>query len=152
MKKEYDQYNTLQEINDIADKLLNNNEPEKVKALAKEKGIDSYMVELYLTGEIPLLVMDAMTGANAKLDVEVMELDNRNTELGAGIAEYMKQQAMESEKIAEAIMNPDKHLGDVCKKAWKEAEKRKKGNCVYIPPFEIFQMAKAYYLDKGAEG
>lgn len=148
-EKEYAQYNTLQEINDLADKLLNDNEPEKVKALAGEKGLDPYMTELYLTGQLPLLVMDTMMGADAKLDTEVRELPEQNAELGAGIAEYMKQQVMEDEKLAEAVMDPDKHLADVCKKAWEEARTRKKGNCVYIPPFEIFQMAKAYYLDKG---
>ncbi len=147
-KKEYERYNTLKEINDMADRLLNDNETEKVKALAEEKGLDFYTVEMYLTGQLPLLVMDAMTGANAKLDVEVRELDDENKELGAGIAEYMKQQNMENEKIAKAVMNPDKHLEDVCKKAWDEARERKKGNCAYIPQFEIFQMAKAYYLDK----
>lgn len=146
-KKEYEKYNTLQEINDLADSLLNNGRQEEVKVLAEEKGLDSYMAEMFLSGELPVLIMDVMTGAVAKLDSETRELDGRNTELGAGIAEYMKQQAMESEKIAEAVMSPDKHLKEVCEQAWKEAESRKKTNCVYIPPFEIFQMAKAYYLD-----
>lgn len=146
-KKEYEKYNTLQEINDLADSLLNNGRQEEVKVLAEEKGLDSYMAEMFLSGELPVLIMDVMTGAVAKLDSETRELDSRNTELGAGIAEYMKQQAMESEKIAEAVMSPDKHLKEVCKQAWKEARSRKKTKCVYIPPFEIFQMAKAYYLD-----
>lgn len=146
-KKEYEKYNTLQEINDLADSLLNNGRQEEVKVLAEEKGLDSYMAEMFLSGELPVLIMDVMTGAVAKLDSETRELDSRNTELGAGIAEYMKQQAMESEKIAEAVMSPDKHLKEVCEQAWKEARSRKKTNCVYIPPFEIFQMAKAYYLD-----
>ena len=134
-EKEYAQYNTLQEINDMADRLLNDNEPEKVKALAEEKGLDPYMTEMYLTGQLPLLVMDAMTGANAKLDTEVKELPGQSAELGAGIAEYMKQQVMENEKLAEAVMDPDKQLKEVCQKAWEEAKTRKKGNCVYIPPF-----------------
>lgn len=147
-KKEFEKYNTLQEINDLADSMLNNDEPEQIKALAEEKGLDPYMVEMFLSGQLPVLVVDAMTGASAKLDVEVRELDDKNAELGTGIAEYMKQQALENEKIAEAVMNPDKHLEDVCKQAWEEAKSRKKGNCAYIPPFEIFQMAKAYYLDE----
>ena len=147
MKKDYEKYNTLQEINDLADRLLNDGKREEIKALAEEKGLDSYMAELFLSGELPVLIMDAMTGAVAKLDSETRELDGRNTELGAGIAEYMKQQAMESEEVAKAVMNPDKHLKEACERAWKEAESRRKTNCVYIPPFEIFQMAKAYYLD-----
>ncbi len=148
IKKEYENYNTLHEINDLADSLLNNNEQEKIKALAEEKGLDPYMAEMFLNGELPALVPDAMTGALGKLDAEVRDLDDKNVELGAGIAEYMKQQVMENEKLASAVMDKDKHLEDVCKQAWKEAESRKKGNCAYIPPFEIFQMAKAYYLER----
>lgn len=146
--KEYENYNTLQEINDLADRLFNDGEQEKIKILAKEKGLDPYMVDMYLDGQLPALIPDAMTGAVGKLDVEIEKLDYKNRELGAGIAEYMKQQVMENEKLASAVMEKDKHLEDVCKQAWKEAKNRKKGNSAYIPPFEIFQMAKAYYLDR----
>lgn len=149
-EKKYSDYNTLQEINDLADRLFNNDEKEEIRVLATEKGLDEYLCEMYLNGQMPALVPDAMTGTAAKLDMEVSELEKDNMELGTGIAEYMKQQAMEKEEIAEAVMQPGKHLEDICKMAWEEAKKRKKGRCVYIPPFEIFQMAKAYYLKRGS--
>ena len=97
-----------------------------------------------MAGELPTLCPDAATFAVGKLDKEVAEYKSM-PELADGIAEYMKQQVQDNEQLAAGVIA--KPLKDLCDQVYEEAKKRKKGNCAYIPPFEVFQMAKAYYLE-----
>lgn len=144
-EKKYGDFDSVEELNQKAAELATNEA--ELNILAQENGIDLVFVEMLLHHEMDVLVPDAMTAAIGKLDVEVAALDSKNQELGQGIAEYLKQKAMEDEQLARAIRKNGKKLEDVCKKAWDEASKRKQGNCAYIPPFEIFQMARAYYME-----
>lgn len=139
----YGEFDSMEEINSKALELKG--EPAKLKELAKENGIGKDMVELFEAGYLPELIPSPDIAAIGKLEVEVAALDNNNAELGSGIADYLKQKAMEDKQIARAIRKKGKKLEEVCKQAWEEAGKRKKGNCAYIPPFEIFQMARTYY-------
>lgn len=146
---EYGEMDSLEELNAKADELKAAGDSEGVIRLAKENGIDEDLADMYIQGMLPTLCPDLMTAAVGKLDVEIKELDSKNSEVGTGIAEYLKQKAMEDDDIARAIRKKGKDLSELCESVWKEAEKRKKegSRCVYIPPFEVFQMARAYYLE-----
>lgn len=143
----YGNMDSMEELNAKAKELKNEGKQEEVIALAKENGIDKDLADMFNQGILLELCPDVMTAAIGKLDVEITKLSNKNHEVGAGIAEYMKQKAMEDDEIARAIRKSDKSLSTICDNVWKEAEKQKNGNCAYIPPFEVFQMARAYYLE-----
>ena len=144
---EYGEMDSMEELNAKAAELKSEGDDEAVGKLAKENGIDADLADMYIQGILPELCPDVMTAAIGKLDVEITKLSNKNHEVGAGIAEYMKQKAMEDDEIARAIRKSDKSLSTICDNVWEEAEQRKNGNCAYIPPFEVFQMARAYYLE-----
>ena len=50
-----------------------------------------------------------------------------------------------SSTIAMKILAEDKSLKTIYDKIWDEARKRRKGNCAYIPPEEVFAMVDEYY-------
>lgn len=137
------EFNSAEEINAKADELLNAGDIEGIKTLCKENGIDEEFVELFRHGEIPILV-DAQMAAVGKLDME-MASATKDKELYQAVGEYMQSQC-EVEEIAIAVRKQGKKLSDVINFMWEEAKKRKEGNHAYIPPFEVYQMAKAYYL------
>lgn len=134
---------TLEELNTKAEELFNKGDKKGLKELAKENGLDTYLAEAYANGELPILCPDTATLACGRLELEAAK--ESMVELAQGIAEYLEQQVQEDEELAKGIIA--KPLKDLCNKVYAEAKQRKKGNCVYIPPFEVFQMAKAYYLD-----
>lgn len=135
---------SLEALNEKAEQLFNANQRKEIEDLAKENGLDAYLVDMYMAGELPMLCPDAATFAVGKLDKEVAEYKSM-PELADGIAEYMKQQVQDNEQLAAGVIA--RSLKDLCDQVYEEAKKRKKGNCAYIPPFEVFQMAKAYYLE-----
>lgn len=143
----YGEMNSMEEINAKANELKAAGDKDGVLELAKENGIDKDLADMYMQGYTVQLCPDLMTAAAGKLDVEISRLETKNSEVGAGIADYLKQKAMEDDEIAIAIRKKGKSLKEICDKAWSEANKRRKGNCAYIPPFEVFQMARAYYLE-----
>lgn len=140
----FGEFDSMEQINSRAQELKG--EPEQLKELAKENGIELELADMYLQGFLPELIPSPDVAAIGKLDVEVAALSDKNMEVGSGIADYMKQKAAEDEKIARAIRKKGKSLEKICKDVWDEASKRRKGNCAYIPPFEVFQLARAYYL------
>ena len=140
----YGEFGSMEEINQKAKELKG--EPDKLKELAKENGIDVNLADMYLQGFMQELIPSPDVAAIGKLDVEVAALSDKNMEVGSGIADYLKQKASEDVNMARAIRKKGKSLKIICEDIWKEASKRKKGNCAYIPPFEVFQLARAYYL------
>lgn len=138
----FGEFDSMEELNAKANEL----NQKQLQEFAHENGISEDMVEMFTQGILPVLVPDPMTAAIGKLEVEVAALSEKNMEVGNGIAEYLKQKAMEDDTLARAIRRKGKNLQQICEDVWKEASKRKKGNCAYIPPFEVFQMARAYYM------
>lgn len=140
----YGEFDSMEEINSKALELKG--DPAKLKELAKENGIEEDMADMFLAGYLPALIPSSDIAAIGKLEIEIAVLDSKNMEVGSGIADYLKQKAAEDETIARAIRKKGKRLEAICKEIWDEAAKRRKGNCAYIPPFEVFQLARAYYL------
>ena len=62
MFEKFGEMSSCEEINELADNLLNEGDKKSLKAMAKENGIEEGYVEAYLLGEIPQLC-DPMTAA-----------------------------------------------------------------------------------------
>ena len=73
MFEKFGELNSFGEINELAENLFNEGDTESLRAMAKENGIQSDFVDMYLQGEIPALC-DQLTAALGKIDVEVAEL------------------------------------------------------------------------------
>ena len=73
MFEKFGELNSFGEINELAENLFNEGDIESLKAMAKENGIQSDFVAMYLEGDIPVLC-DQLTAALGKIDVEVAEL------------------------------------------------------------------------------
>lgn len=76
-----------------------------------------------------------------KITDEMMKLDDP---VAQGIEEYLTG-ICTTESVASRILDPSKKLEEIHKKVWDEARKRKKGNCAYIPPQEVYEMVRSYY-------
>lgn len=55
MFEKFGELNSFGEINELAENLFNEGDTESLKAMAKENGIQSDFVDMYLQGEIPVL-------------------------------------------------------------------------------------------------
>ena len=78
-----------------------------MRAMAKENGIQSDFVDMYLQGEIPALC-DQLTAALGKIDVEVAELKPK--EIMEDWVEYLRGQCMENELLAFNVRKKGKSL------------------------------------------
>ena len=97
MFEKFGELNSFGEINELAENLFNEGDTESLKAMAKENGIQSDFVDMYLQGEIPVLC-DQLTAALGKIDVEVAELKPK--EIMEDWVEYLRGQCMENELLA----------------------------------------------------
>lgn len=62
MFEKFGELNSFGEINELAENLFNEGDTESLKAMAKENGIQSDFVDMYLQGEIPGAVRSADSG------------------------------------------------------------------------------------------
>lgn len=95
------------ELNELAENLFNEGDTESLRAMAKENGIQSDFVDMYLQGEIPVLC-DQLTAALGKIDVEVAELKPK--EIMEDWVEYLRGQCMENELLAFNVRKKGKSL------------------------------------------
>nr|AHF24050.1 hypothetical protein [uncultured bacterium Contig643] len=79
--------------------------------------------------------------AIAKITKEAMEI---NDPVAFGIEEHLTE-ICTSSSVAMKILAEDKSLKGIYDKVWAEARKRRKGNCVFIPPAEVYAMIDEYY-------
>lgn len=107
MFDKFGEMNSCQEINELAENLLNEGDTESLKAMAAENGIEEDFVNLYLEGEIPELC-DPMTAAFGKLDVECQDLKPK--EIMEDWVEYIRAQCMENDQMALQIRKKGKSL------------------------------------------
>lgn len=76
-----------------------------------------------------------------KITEEAMAINNP---VAFGIEEHLTE-ICTSNSVAMKILAEDKSLKAIYDKVWAEARKRKKGNCAYIPPAEVYAMVEEYY-------
>lgn len=107
MFEKFGELNSFGEINELAENLFNEGDTESLRAMAKENGIQSDFVNMYLQGEIPVLC-DQLTAALGKIDVEVAELKPK--EIMEDWVEYLRGQCMENELLAFNVRKKGKSL------------------------------------------
>ncbi len=79
--------------------------------------------------------------AIAKITEEAMAIDDP---VAFGIEEHLTGMCT-TNTVAMKILEGDKKLKEIYDKVWLEARKRRKGNCAYIPPEEVYAMVDEYY-------
>lgn len=107
MFDKFGEMNSFGDINELAENLFNEGDTASIKTMAKENGIDKEYVEMYLSGDVPVLC-DAMTAALGKIDVEVAELKPK--EIMEDWVEYLRGQCMENELLAFNVRKKGKSL------------------------------------------
>lgn len=107
MFDKFGEMDSYQEINELAENLLNEGDTEGLKEMAAENGIEEDFVNLYLAGEVPELC-DPMTAAFGKLDMECQDLDPK--EIMEDWAEYIRAQCMENDQMAMQVRKKGKSL------------------------------------------
>lgn len=76
-----------------------------------------------------------------KITKEAMEI---NDPVAFGIEEYLTELCT-TNTVAMKILDDNKKLKEIYDKVWSEARKRRRGNCAYIPPEEVYAMVDEYY-------
>ena len=76
-----------------------------------------------------------------KITKEAMEIDDP---VAFGIEEHLTE-ICTTNTVALRILDDEKKLKEIYDKVWNEARKRKKGNCAFIPPQEVYEMVDEYY-------
>ena len=107
MFDKFGEFDSCDDINELAENLLNEGDTESIRVVAKENGIDMEMVDMYLEGEIPILC-DPLTAALGKIEIECKELKPK--EIMQDWVEYLKGQCMESEELAKKVRSKGKSL------------------------------------------
>ena len=73
MFDKFGEFDSYEEINELADNLLNEGDTKSIRELAEENGIGEEYAEAFLQGEFPVLC-DQLTAALGKIEVEAAEL------------------------------------------------------------------------------
>ncbi len=97
MFEKFGEFNSYNEINELAENLFNEGDIESIRTLAEENGLPGEAVDLYINGELPVLC-DPMAAALGKLEVEAAALKPK--EIMSDWLEYIKGQCMENEILA----------------------------------------------------
>ena len=79
--------------------------------------------------------------AIARITEEAMKI---NDPVAFAIEEHLTGKIRTNAEAA-LILAEDKTLKGAYDKVWAEARKRKKGNCAYIPPEEVYGIIDEYY-------
>ena len=105
----YDNYGkmTLEGINAKAEELANAGDLDGLGILARENGI-GWMAQPYADGESDYLCEDITDAALARIDIEADDLGAE--EIMGDWADYVRALVMDSEDVANAVMNPKKSL------------------------------------------
>ena len=103
----FGEFDSAKEINMAAEGLKNEGDKDSLYKLAKENGIESGFVDMYLSGAMPELC-DVATAAIGKIDIEAEEMKPK--EIILDWVEYIKMQCMESEMMAVAVRRKGKSI------------------------------------------
>ena len=79
--------------------------------------------------------------AIAKITDEAMKIDDP---MAFAIEEHLTS-ICTSNAVAAKLLAEDKNLKQAYDNIWAEAKKRRKGNCAFIPPEEVYEMIDKYY-------
>ena len=79
--------------------------------------------------------------AIAKITEEAMKI---NDPVAFAIEEHLTNKCTTT-AVAKKLLAEGKELKGAYDAVWAEARKRKKGNCAYIPPEEVYEIVDKYY-------
>lgn len=100
MWDKFGEFDSAEELNELAVNLREEGDAESLEELAKENGIDIELAEVFMEGEIPYLC-DDMTAAIGKIDVEAAEL--KPAEIMEDWIEYLRARCFEDVETARAV-------------------------------------------------
>ena len=107
MFEKFGEFDSCEEINELAINLSNEGDMDNIYALAQENGIPWEIAEMFITGDVPE-ICDAMTAAIGKIDVECVTL--KPEEIMADWVEYIKACCFDHEEMARAVRQKGKSL------------------------------------------
>lgn len=107
MFDKFGEFDSAQELCELADNMFNEGDMDGIRALAKENGIDDMTVEFYLDGTEQVFAQpeDAAVG---KIEVEAAELEPQD--IMVDWVEYIKVSSMEDKELATAVRRKGKTL------------------------------------------
>lgn len=103
----FGEFDSAEELNLAAEGLKNEGDKDSLYKLAKENGIESGFVDMYLSGGMPELC-DVATAAIGKIDIEAEELKPK--EIILDWVEYIKTSCFDNEGMARAVRKKGKKL------------------------------------------
>ncbi len=103
----FGEFNSAEEINEIAVNLRKEGDYESLRVLANENGIDADIQEVFIEGDM-LYLCDDMTAAIGKIEVEAKAIDC--AEIMEDWVEYIKAQCFEKPEVARAVRRKGKSL------------------------------------------
>lgn len=107
MFDKFGEFDSYEEINELADNLLNEGDTKSIRELAEENGIGKEYAEGFLQGELPVLC-DPLTAALGKIEVEAAELKPK--EIMEDWVEYLRCQCMENDILTNRVRKKGKSL------------------------------------------
>lgn len=107
MFDKFGEFDSYEEINELADNLLNEGDTKSIRELAEENGIGEEYAEAFLQGELPVLC-DQLTAALGKIEVEAAELKPK--EIMEDWVEYLRCQCMENDILTNRVRKKGKSL------------------------------------------
>ena len=107
MFDKFGEFDSAEEMCELADNLFNEGDHESIRTLAKENGIDGMFVDYYIDGYEPKFV-DAAEAAVGKIEIEQKELKPKGIMIDW--CEYIKTSSMEDEELAKAVRRKGKRL------------------------------------------
>lgn len=110
MFEKFGEFNSADEINELAKNLLKEGDKESIYALAKENGIPKDYADMMVDGEFPMLC-DATMAANGKIDVEAQDLKPKG--IMVDWCDYIRAVCMEDGEMAENVRKKGKSLKDL---------------------------------------
>ena len=105
--EKFGEFNSADEINELAANLREEGDVESIRILAEENGIPKDYAEIMISGEWPFLC-DPTTAAIGKIEVEVADLQPKG--IMVDWAEYIKACCMEDGKMAENVRRKGKSI------------------------------------------
>ena len=145
----FGEFDTVEELNLAADGQRSQGDNEALKTLALENGIELDYVQAFIDGAI-IDLATPMTAAIGKLDIELKSESSPDLKASMeAMGKYLQAHCTE-ESLARAIRKKGKRLSEVMMEIRNEAEKRitrRSGTVIItIPPAEVYQMLRQYYM------
>lgn len=107
MFDKFGEFDSAEEMNELAQNLFNEGDIESIKALAAENGLEGWTVDNYVEGYEPVFV-DVDEAAIGKIEIESKDLKPKD--IMVDWVNYIKTQCMEDEGLAKAVRRKGKSL------------------------------------------